>query len=318
MRVSHIAAVAGVLAAPALAWNKDVHQQIAYAAEEFLTPLTRTVLKQLLEPEYKGSLGLVGAWADNYRYTTEGAYTQTWHYIDPADNPPSFCNVYANRDNSLKGSIVSAITNQTQILKGCIREAKAGKIRHGENATCANAVKFVTHFHGDMTQPLHVSGFAAGGNGFPVTFAGATTNLHSIWDGAIIYKLAGVTSFNNDTLQPFFKNVVSRIKKDNYMVPTADWVSCSDPGRPAGCALTWARDTNEWTCDYVYSQIFNGTDVATSGYAEGAFPVVELQVAKASLRMATWFNKLVDGHYKEREVVLRLNPSWVGGPAGGT
>jgi hypothetical protein len=157
-----------------------VHQQIAYAAEEFLTPLTRLILKQLLEPEYQGSLGRVGAWADSYRKTPEGAYTETWHYIDPADNPPAYCNVYPNRDNTLKGSIVSALTNQTQILKSCIRQAKTGKIRNGENATCANAVKFVTHFTMDVTQPLHVSGIAAGGNFFPVTFAGAKTNLHSV------------------------------------------------------------------------------------------------------------------------------------------
>ncbi|KAI8631253.1 nuclease P1 [Xylariaceae sp. FL1651] len=317
MRASQIIAVAGVFVAPALAWNTDVHQQIAYAAEEFLTPLTRLIIKQLLEPEYQGSLGRVGAWADNYRHTAEGAYTETWHYIDPADNPPAYCNVYLNRDSTLAGSVISALNNQTQILKSCIRDAKIGRIRHGENQTCANAVKFVTHFTGDIAQPLHVSGIAAGGNFFPVTFGGVSTNLHSIWDGSIIYSLAGVKSFNNDTLQPFFKDVVSRIRQDNFFIPTADWVSCTDPGRPTGCAISWARDTNEWTCDYVYSQIFNGTDLATSGYAEGAYPIVHVQVAKAALRMATWFNKLVDGLYKEREVILRPNPSWVGGPAAG-
>ncbi|KAI1177106.1 nuclease P1 [Nemania sp. FL0916] len=317
MRVSQVAVAAGALVAPALAWNQDVHQQIAYAAEEFLTPLTRVIIKQLLEPQYQGSLGRIGGWADDYRKTPEGAYTETWHYIDSSDDPPAYCNVYANRDNTLKGSIVSALTNQTQILKSCIREAKAGKIRHGENSTCANAVKFIAHFHGDVTQPLHASGAAAGGNFFPVNFAGVTTNLHAIWDGAIIYQLAGVTSFKNNTLQPYFKDIVSRIRQDDFFIPTADWVSCTDPGRPTGCALLWARETNDWTCDYVYSQLFNNTDVATSGYAEGAYPIVEIQVAKAALRMATWFNKLVDGLYKEREVVLRLNPSWVGGPSGG-
>lgn len=81
--------------------------------------------------------------------------------------------------------------------------------------------------------------------------------------------------------------------------------------------MEWARDTNEWTCDYVYSQIFNGTDLATSGYAKGAYPIVEIQTAKAAVRMAAWFNKLVDGTYKEREVIFSLNPSWVLGPAGG-
>ncbi|KAJ3580002.1 hypothetical protein NPX13_g569 [Xylaria arbuscula] len=317
MRAFKIAAIAGICAAPSLAWNTDVHQQIAYAAEEFLTPLSRIIIRQLLEPENKGSLGRIGAWADSYRKTTEGAYTETWHYIDPADDPPAYCNVYPNRDNTLKGSIVSAYTNQTQILKDCIRQAKAGKIRHGENQTCANAVKFIAHFTGDIAQPLHVSGIAAGGNFFPVTFNGATTNLHAVWDGAIIYQLAGVQTFKNDTLQPFFKNIVSRIRQDNFFIPTSEWVSCTDPGRPEGCSLIWARDTNEWTCDYVYSQLFNNTDVATSGYAEGAHPIVEIQVAKAALRMATWFNKLIDGHYKEREVITRLNPSWVGGPAAG-
>ncbi|KAI0430734.1 nuclease P1 [Xylaria sp. FL1042] len=317
MRASQIAAVASIFAAPSLAWNTDVHQQIAYTAEEFLTPLTRVILRQLLAPEDKGSLGRIGAWADGYRKTPEGAYTETWHYIDSSDDPPAYCNVYPNRDNTLKGSIVSAMTNQTEILKGCIRKAKAGQILHGEDQTCTNAVKFVTHFHGDIAQPLHVSGIAAGGNFFPVTFAGATTNLHAIWDGAIIYQLAGVQTFKNDTLQPFFKNMVSRIRQDNFFIPTADWISCTDPGRATGCSLIWARDTNEWTCDYVYSQIFNNTDVATSGYAEGAYPIVEIQVAKAALRMATWFNKLVDGHYKERETILRLNPSWIGGPSGG-
>lgn len=157
-----------------------VHQQIAYAAEEFLTPWTRAIITQILEPEHKGSLGRIGAWADSYRYTPEGAYTMGWHWIDPADEPPSFCNVHYNRDCSKGGCIVSALANQTQILKGCIKDAKIGKLKGGQNATCANAVKFIAHFTSDIAQPLHVSGIAAGGNGFPVLFNGVQTNLHSV------------------------------------------------------------------------------------------------------------------------------------------
>lgn len=82
--------------------------------------------------------------------------------------------------------------------------------------------------------------------------------------------------------------------------------------------MEWARDTNGWTCDYVYSQIFNGTNLATSGYAEGAFPIVELQVSKAALRLAAWLNALVVGNYNmNREVILRTNPSWLLGAAAG-
>jgi hypothetical protein len=72
------------------------------------------------------------------------------------------------------------------------------------------------------------------------------------------------------------------------------------------------------TCDYVYSQAFNGTNLATSGYATGAFPIVELQISKAVLRLGTWLNKLVAGDYdRGRDVVLQTNPSWLLGPDGG-
>ncbi|KAH7028010.1 nuclease PA3 [Microdochium trichocladiopsis] len=313
----HAVAVAATLAGPALSWNTDVHQQIAYAADELLNPWTKQIIKQLLEPSAEGSLGRVGAWADGYRKTPEGAYTNTWHYIDPADEPPSFCNVHFNRDCTKGGCIVSALTNQTEIVKGCISRAKLGKIRNGEDYTCANAVKFLAHFTADIAQPLHVSGIAAGGNGFPVTFNGTATNLHSVWDGAIIYAKAGVTSFNNATIQPFFKNAVKRLRSDDFITSTADMLACSDPGTPHKCAMEWARDTNEWTCDYVYSQIFNGTDLATSGYAKGAGYIVEVQTAKAALRMATYFNRLVEGNYRQRDVYLETVPSWILGPAGG-
>jgi hypothetical protein len=157
-----------------------VHQQIAYAAEEFLTPWARTVIGKILEPEAEGSLGRIGAWADSYRRTDEGAYTTTWHWIDPADQPPLFCNVHLNRDCTKDGCIVSALANQTQIAKQCIRDLKSGALSGGTNVTCANAVKFIAHFISDIAQPLHVSGIEAGGNGFDVVFDGQETNLHSV------------------------------------------------------------------------------------------------------------------------------------------
>lgn len=74
------------LLSAASAWNRDVHQQIGFLAETFLSPETTAVVSSLLEPEYKGSIGRAAAWADSYRGTLEGAYTSTWHYIDSSDN----------------------------------------------------------------------------------------------------------------------------------------------------------------------------------------------------------------------------------------
>ena len=89
--------------------------------------------------------------------------------------PPAYCNVYYNRDCTVGGCVVSAIANQTLILADCV-----ARRAHGYNATCANALKWVAHYLGDIHQPLHASGVAAGGNFFPVTFAGRATNLHSV------------------------------------------------------------------------------------------------------------------------------------------
>lgn len=62
-----------------------VHQQIGYATEEFLTPETKYILNQILEPEYEGSIGAVSAWADSHRGTDEGSHTTTWHWINPSE-----------------------------------------------------------------------------------------------------------------------------------------------------------------------------------------------------------------------------------------
>jgi hypothetical protein len=53
-------------------------------------------------------------------------------------------------------------------------------LRGGTNITCSQALKWVAHFLGDIAQPLHASGRAAGGNGIPVVFDGAATELHAV------------------------------------------------------------------------------------------------------------------------------------------
>lgn len=55
-------------------------------AEKFLDPYTTSILAKILEPEYKGSIGLAAAWADSYAHTTEGRFSYQWHWIDSSDN----------------------------------------------------------------------------------------------------------------------------------------------------------------------------------------------------------------------------------------
>ncbi|KAI0026008.1 nuclease P1 [Xylariomycetidae sp. FL0641] len=310
MRISQLAA-AGALFGPALAWNKDVHQQIGYMADKLVAVGTREVMAQLLPAESQGQLGEVAAQPDDFKHTDAGAYSEQWHWIDSSDGPPGYCNVYYNRDCTSGGCVVSAIANQTTILQGCIARVKAGQLRNGEDGVCAQATMFLAHFLGDVTQPLHASGVAAGGNDYPVTFDGEETELHAVWDGDILYHAANVSGFSNTSISPFFDAIVGDIRADMFPEPTAAWTTCVDPSTPVDCALAWARDANAWTCDYVYSQVYNGTDLATSGYADGAAPIARLQTAKAALRLASWMDALVEGRYNTgRQVILGTNPGW--------
>ncbi|KAL1998631.1 hypothetical protein VTN02DRAFT_5867 [Thermoascus thermophilus] len=339
------ALLAPLLSAGVHAWNADVHNQIGFMAESLLTPSTSHVLSQILaaEPQYGGSIGRAAAWADEFAHTEEGKYSAQWHYVDSADHPPELCSVYYDRDCTRGGCVVSAIANQTVRLEECVDAVRrSGQLPPGRRRRrrssesldvdedvdvdvgieCARALKWVVHFIGDITQPLHASGEAAGGNGYDVIFNGSETNLHSVWDGHIIYALSNQTDpprFSNQSIAPFFTSLLARIHADSFPEPVAAWTACADPSTPVACALSWARESNAWTCDYVYSQVINGTGVDLDlGYAEGAYPIVAVQVAKAAVRLGTWLNRVVEGRYRrDREVVLRTNPSWVGGPSGG-
>lgn len=88
-------------------------------------------------------------------------------------------------------------------------------------------------------------------------------------------------------------DLVARIHQDTFIEPTATWLECIDPFSPIDCALTWARESNAWTCAYVYHDRFSKeTDLLLNGYAQGAFPIIELQISKAAFRLATWLNLL--------------------------
>ncbi|RDI79301.1 putative D-xylulose reductase A [Venturia inaequalis] len=285
---------AQLLPLTASAWNTDVHNQIGFMAETFLSPYTLGVLRNILEPQYEGSIGRGASWADAYAHTAEGRFSYQWHWIDSDDKPPYMCTVDYEQDCSPGGCIVSAIANQTNILRGCIAQVKSGRLTGGTNLTCSYALKWISHYFGDITQPLHASGLAAGGNFIRVKFGGLATELHAVWDGYIPYADAGVAKFSNISIAPFMLDLVDRIHRDRFIEPTATWLECIDPFSPVDCALTWARESNAWTCAYVYhDRINNETDLLLNGYAQGAFPIIELQISKAAFRLANWLNLLV-------------------------
>lgn len=168
-------------AAPLAAWGREGHQIIAQLAETQLSPQTRAEVDRLLANEAAPGLVAASTWADEIRDRPEWRHTVRWHWVNlPQTNP---CTYEAERDCAKGQCIVGAIKEQLARLSDKTRS----------DADRATALKFVTHFIGDVHQPFHAGfSFDRGGNSTQLRFDRQGWNLHSLWDGAMV-KHAGLS-----------------------------------------------------------------------------------------------------------------------------
>ena len=90
------------------------------------------------------------------------------------------------------------------------------------------ALEFLIHFLGDVTQPLHDEAEALGGNEIDVTWKGAKTNLHACWDTQMVEETAGGEN-TTSVLEAFAAKLEARIDNGSYSTQKASWVDCIDP-----------------------------------------------------------------------------------------
>jgi hypothetical protein len=189
-----IATVAAALLyhpAASLGWWDKGHQIVAKIAADRLNPHAKAAVKEILKNDPTGhTLVAVAGWADTVRKTPMPE-TYNWHFVDiPVDGQPETYDAARDcKPDPAKGDcIVAALNREVPLLTD-------------PNASAtdrAQALKFVTHFLGDLHQPLHCAerNGDTGGNGVKVTFFGATNeappfqhspwNLHAVWDGGMI------------------------------------------------------------------------------------------------------------------------------------
>lgn len=158
----------------AFAWGADGHRLVAELAEAQLAPHARAEVLRLLRQEPGATMASVSTWADEVRR----ANTAPLHYVSL---PEGDCTYVRERDCQDGQCVVEAIKDQLAILKSGSTD--------GERLV---ALKYVIHLIGDIHQPLHV-GVARdkGGNLHQVRAFGRGTNLHAVWDTALILKRAG-------------------------------------------------------------------------------------------------------------------------------
>ena len=95
----------------ALAWGDLGHQVVALIAQNYVSSQTASFVQNILGSTSDTYMADVATWADSYKFTSEGAFSYDYHFIDAEDNPPSSCSVDYERDCGSNGCSVSAIGN---------------------------------------------------------------------------------------------------------------------------------------------------------------------------------------------------------------
>jgi S1/P1 Nuclease len=171
-----------VVPAPAYAWWEYGHETVAKIAMAKVKPSTRASVNALLRQSKSldtptcpaHTLEQASVWADCIKGLKERFnYAFSWHYQN-VDICKPFDLTIACKD----GHCVSAqITRNAKLLAD-----KSLPVRER-----VMALAFLTHFVGDLHMPLHAGDRTdRGGNDQKAAygaFAGARTNLHSVWDG---------------------------------------------------------------------------------------------------------------------------------------
>ena len=166
---------------PAAAYWEYGHETVARIALDSARPDTRAKIKALLAkgrlldtPECPvTTIEQASVWADCIKPLGDRfAYAYSWHYQNV-----DICKPFDLKTACKDGHCVSAqIERQARLLADIKVPARERLM----------ALAFLTHFMGDLAQPMHAGDRGdLGGNRVAANYGlvGGRTNLHSIWDG---------------------------------------------------------------------------------------------------------------------------------------
>ncbi|KAJ3324262.1 hypothetical protein HDV06_000301 [Boothiomyces sp. JEL0866] len=264
------------------AWGNKGHAIVGSIAQSFLDTNAKAFVNSILA-ETNGDMAAVASWADDYKSTTEGAFSKPLHFVDIKDTPPTECGFDEVRDCVQGNCINTAIQTYTSQL--C------------DSSTNFDALRFLIHFFGDLSQPLHNSFRLKGGNGANVRYNGKTSNLHHVWDTEMVEDRLKSHSGQGS----YVSNLIEEIESGNFAQQAQSWVS-SHPYNAASeygnnlASIEYSIDANKFDCDYVWPRYDShpSQDIAHS-YYQGAVEIIDVQLAKGGYRLAKHLNAAFGG-----------------------
>ncbi|KAF4673631.1 hypothetical protein FOL47_010309 [Perkinsus chesapeaki] len=277
-----------------LCWGPDGHAAIAEIADTRMSSKARKWVYEIMGNGYR--LATSASWADNILYGNESSewqWSKPLHYADT-----DACEFNYSRDCPNDVCVAGAIKNYTAQLTNTSLSMQQRQ----------DAVKFLTHFMGDIHQPLHAGRYVdEGGNtiGVAINFANyEKTNLHKVWDEKMIDEFEeelypGVyvqqdEDYNMDRTQ-YWSVTADEIGQElnaggQYAGKVASWLSkCESLGLDV-CVNEMVQESASLACMISYvnvdgSQIGNN-DSLSFEYHNSRIDTIKEQLAKGAVRLA--------------------------------
>lgn len=134
-----------------------------------------------------------------------------------------------------------------------------------------------------------------GGNDIDVTFNGTSTNLHHIWDTNMPEAFRG--GYTLADAKAWAADLTTDIKTGTYESQKASWITDIDVTDVVTTTLPWAQEANAYVCSTVLPKGASAVEnVDLDGaYYKTATPVIEIQLARAGVRLAAFLDAIVAG-----------------------
>lgn len=292
---------------PAAAWGNEGHTLVCQIALDRLTPAGLAFLNnvraldtdiedpfedcQTCSPNHpsdgRPTSFLQGCiWPDESRRDTFKD-TYEYHYIN---TPMAAGNFDLLRDCGTFDCAVIAIQRFTQYL------AKEPSTSSRERERRALSLRFLSHFVGDLHQPLHVGHIEdLGGNKIKVKFTenGQTRNdnLHAVWDSAVLRR-AGLTTIQD----------AHDLNAEITATEAAQWATFT--------IADWATESEALARQKAYVKP-DGTEVQDDDFLDDAYfaPAIEtvkLRIKQAGVRLAMLIEAAAAGTMPEH--LLKVTP----------
>lgn len=150
-------------------WGPTGHRVTGWIAQKYLNKKARNAIKKILQDQ---SLAIASTWMDEIRSDSTYNYMTDWHWVTIPEGQS-----YQQSIKNPNGDII-------QTLERVIAELKTKKLTVREQL---QHLKILIHLMGDIHQPLHVGALAdKGGNDVMVMWFRTNSNLHRVWDSAMI------------------------------------------------------------------------------------------------------------------------------------